>query len=58
MVNEKMPYVLKAWEMKADGKDKRTISKYLSGNDIKIGNTFERYFRTMIYTGYHPDPET
>lgn len=55
--NADMPYILKAWEMKADNKDKREITKYLAKYGIKI-NSFETYFRNSVYSGKVPDPET
>lgn len=45
-----MPYVKKAWEMRADGVDKKTIVKFLAKHQIKIGDTFEQYFQNQIYT--------
>ncbi len=57
-INEKMPFILRAWEMKADWKSKIEINRYLAKNSIKIWNTFEQYFKTYVYMGYYPDPET
>lgn len=58
VLNEDMPYVKKAWEMRADGVDKKTIVKFLSKQSIKIGDTFEQYFQTLIYTWNWIDPES
>lgn len=57
-VNEKIPFIIKAWEMKADYKSKVEINRYLKRYNTKIWNTFEQYFRTHIYMGYYPDSET
>ena len=55
--NADMPYIRKAWEMKAENKSKREITKYLAKYGIRI-NSFETYFRNSLYAGVFPDPET
>lgn len=55
--NADMLYIRKAWEMKAENKNKREITKYLAKYGIRI-NSFESYFRNSLYAGEVPDPET
>ncbi len=49
--------IIRAWEMQAEGKNKKTITGYLNKWGIKITDTFEQYFRNTIYAGFHIDPE-
>ena len=57
VTNEKMPIILKAWEMKSEYKSKREIDNYLKKYWIELWDTHEKYFRKHIYMGYHVDPE-
>lgn len=48
-INEKMPFIKKAWEMKADLASNREITEYLSEHDIEINTGLSTLFQTLIY---------
>jgi hypothetical protein len=56
-VDANIPHIIRAWEMQAEGKNKKTITGYLNKWGITITGTFEKYFRNTIYAGFHIDPE-
>lgn len=56
--NEDIPYIIKAWEMRAKGKSKILINQYLKNYWIVLNVSFEQFFQNSIYAGYWLDPET
>lgn len=57
-INEKMPFIKKAWEMKADLASNREITEYLKEHDIEINTGLSTLFQTLIYAWFWIDPET
>lgn len=55
--NNRIGYIIKAWEMKANWKKRKEIDAYLKIYGIKISSSYEDYFQTLIYTGYWYDEE-
>ena len=44
-----MPFIKKAWEMKADLASNREITEYLKEHDIEINTGLSTLFQTLIY---------
>lgn len=56
--NEEIPYIIKAWDMRANGKSKIVINQYLKNYWIVLNISFERFFQNTVYAWFWTDPES